>query len=148
MRNRNKNKTNFWQSMYLFPLMPNIVFWKFLLIFQIFQFWIRFLIFIHQFIIFVSSICHVHTFAKICQVLLIIFELSWLKCNFYFYFFVDRQTDQSFWEAWPVKKQINLASPKKITSRKSSGNKEDSISMIKINSSIFCNFESYFKSWT
>ena len=35
--------------------------------------------FIHRFIVFISSICHVHTFAKICQVLLMIFELSWLK---------------------------------------------------------------------
>ena len=36
-KNRNKNKTNFWQSMFLFPLLPTIVFWKYLLTFQNFQ---------------------------------------------------------------------------------------------------------------
>ena len=46
--------------------------------------------FIHRFIIFVSWICLVHTFAKIWELVLIIFELSWWKYNFYF--FADRST--------------------------------------------------------
>ena len=49
------------------------------------------------------------SFCQIYQDLLTIFELSWSNCNFYFYFL---PTDPSFWEAWPVKQQINLASPK------------------------------------
>ena len=84
-------------------------FWKFLLTFQIFQLLNIFIHFIHRFIIFVSSVCHVHTFAKISQVLLMIFELSWLKFHFCFYFL---PTNPSFWEAWPVKPGFDLASSK------------------------------------
>ena len=75
-----KIKHNFCHSMFLFPLLQTIVFWKFLLTFQIFQFWIISFRFIYRFIAFVSSICDVHTFANIYQ-LKTIYGILFLGCT-------------------------------------------------------------------